>query len=68
MARLQIVTLPTLTVGSMSVPEYLIVLDEVDDELVDDLIRASSEHFVNLKEATGARGILVFHHTIEVVR
>jgi len=63
MARLQIVTLPTLTVGSMSVPEYLIVLDEVGDELLRELI----DRPANLKEATGARGVLVFENTIEVV-
>ena len=66
MARLQIVSLPSLTVGEVSQPEFMLVLDEVDDELVDDLIRASAGE--DLKKATGARGILVFHHTIEVVQ
>jgi hypothetical protein len=67
MARLQIVTLPTLTVGGVSQSEYLLVLDEVDGELEADLILASGDHFGNIKEATGARGVLVFQSTIEVV-
>lgn len=63
MARLQIVTLPALTVGSVSQPEYLIVIDEVGDELVSELC----ERPASLKEATGARGVLVFESTIEIV-
>ena len=63
MARLQIVTLPSLTVGSVSQPEYLIVLDEMDDKLVAELI----EQTAGIKESTGARGVLAFESTIEVV-
>jgi len=63
MARLQIVTLPTLTVGAVSSPEYLIVLDEVDGELVKELVKQTA----GIKESTGARGVLAFESTIEVV-
>jgi hypothetical protein len=63
MARLQIVPLPTLTVGEVSQPEFLIVLDEVDDELEAALIQG----FTYMKESTGARGILAFPGTIEVI-
>jgi len=63
MARLQIVPLPTFTAGEVSQPEYLIVLDEVGDELVDELFARPLE----IREAAGARGILVFDGTIEVV-
>jgi len=64
MARLQIVPLPSFTVGAVSQPEYLIVLDQVGDELVTELIARP----LTIKEAAGARGILVFEGTIEVVR
>jgi hypothetical protein len=65
MARLQIVTLPTLTVGAVSSPEYLIVLDEVDDELSSVFSSALKQ---NVKEATGARGVIVFQTRVEVVQ
>ena len=65
MARLQIVTLPTVKVGDVSAPEYLIVIDEVDGEFAR-AIRELSDR-ANFRESTGARGILVFENTIEVV-
>jgi len=74
MARLQIVPLPSLTVGAVSQPEFLIVLDEVDDGLVNTIfdrsvsIKENRDRSVSIKEASGARGILVFTSTIEVVR
>lgn len=63
MARLQIVTLPPLEVGAVSSPQFLIVLDEVGAELVEELI---DRPWSNFKDATGARGVLVFESTIEV--
>ena len=65
MARLQIVTLPSLTVGAVSQPEYLIVLDEVGDALEADLIRDSGAW---VKVATGARGVLAFQSRVEVIQ
>ena len=65
MARLQIVTLPTLTVGVVSETEFLIVIDEVDEEFGTELM---SFRDVDITAATGARGILIFQSTIEVVR
>lgn len=73
MARLQIVPLPTLTVGEVSQPEFLIVLDEVSDELVKSVfdptasIKENLDRTASVKEASGARGILVFQSTIEVI-
>jgi hypothetical protein len=66
MARLQIVTLPTLTVGAVSSPEYLIVIDEVGEQtesFAADLLRMQGK----VREMTGTRGVLVFENTIEVV-
>jgi len=65
MARLQIVTLPTLTVGAVSRPEFLIVIDEVGD---DDLRNTLIDIAPNFRETSGARGMLVFEGTVEVVR
>ena len=65
MARLQIVTLPTVKVGDVSAPEYLIVIDEVDGDLVRELREVID--LPGFKEATGARGALIFENTIEVV-
>jgi len=64
MARLQIVTLPTLTVGAVSQPEYLLILDEVDDATI---VETLNHDLKACKTASGARGILVFQSTIEVV-
>lgn len=56
MTRLRIVPLPT------SEPEYLIVIDELGDEDVIDAVGRQS-----VKEATGARGVLVFDGPVEVL-
>ena len=63
MARLQIVPLPAVTVGDVSQQEFLIVLDEMDETVVAEVIKQTA----GIKESTGARGVLAFECTIEVV-
>jgi len=65
MARLQILTLPTLTVGEVSRHEFLLVVDEVGD---DDLGSTLIDLAPNFRETSGARGMLVFQGRVEVVR
>ena len=64
MARLQIVTLPSVTVGSISSPEFLIVFDEVSASSEAELTRPRLQE---IRDVAGARGVLVFQGTIEVV-
>ena len=64
MARLQIVSLPSVTVGSISQSEFLIILDEVSASSEAELTRP---HLQEIRDVAGARGVLVFQGTIEVV-
>lgn len=65
MARLQIVTLPTLAVGEVSRPEFLILFDEVGEKFGAELM---SFRDVDITAVTGARGVLVYQGTVEVMR
>lgn len=66
MARLQIVQLPTIKLGEASAPEYLLVFDQVNEELGAELFEANGR-LGGLRDATGARGVLVFESAIEVL-
>ena len=64
MARLQIASLPSVTVGSISQSEFLIILDEVSASSEAELTRPRLQE---IRDVAGARGVLVFQGTIEVV-
>ena len=64
MARLQIASLPSVTVGSISQSEFLIILDEVSASSEAELTRPRLQE---IRDVAGARGVLVFQGTVEVV-
>ena len=64
MARLQIVALPSTTVGSISHPEFLIIFDEMSTSIEAELTRPRLQE---IRDVAGARGVFVFQGTIEVV-
>lgn len=62
MARIQILELPTEHHGDDMVTPYLLIIDQVGDDMADEIARWPDD----IAKRTGARHVLCFAETVEI--